>query len=166
MCRGAGGGIGLPVKANLILPAAALDWLAGWSAEHARRHCPRPCRRPRGGPGPCPACGKPGSAGMPALANLAFPLLTLLGVAERPGEAHALGALDPGVIRDLTAAGARHPDSEFCLTIVDDQGHAIGHGCCKPLRGKKARAAPAGNGRVAFAPSGRPARSAASGRGS
>ena len=92
---------------------------------------------------------------MPPLANLAFPLLSLLGLAERPGEAHGLGALDPGVIRDLTAAGARHPDSEFCLTIVDDQGHAIGHGCCRPLRGKKARAVSVDTDRVTFAPWGR-----------
>ena len=34
-CRGAGGGIGLPVKANLTIPAGALDWLAEWSAGNA-----------------------------------------------------------------------------------------------------------------------------------
>ena len=87
VCRGAGGGIGLPIMANLTLPAAALDWLAEWSAEHAGDTVRGPAEAGsyrRGGPGPCPACGKPGSASMPALANLAFPLLTLLGVAERP----------------------------------------------------------------------------------
>ena len=152
--------------ANLTLPAAALDWLAEWSAQQAGGTGPAggTARGPagtgasnrRGGPGPCPACGKPGSPGLPALENLAFPLLTLLGLAERPGEAHGLGALDPGLIRDLAAAGARHPGSEFCVTITDDQGHAIGHGCCRPLRASKARAVPAATGRVTFAPSGQP----------
>jgi hypothetical protein len=71
---------------------------------------------------------------MPVRGNLTFPLLTLLGLAERPGEAHGLGALDPALVRDLAAAGARHPASEFCVTITDEQGFAIGHGCGKPAR--------------------------------
>ena len=86
------------------------------------------------------ACGRTGgSARMPVRGNLTFPLLTLLGLAERPGEAHGLGALDPGLVRDLAAAGARHPASEFCVTIIDEQGYAIGHGCGKPVRGKAGR---------------------------
>jgi len=156
VCRGTGGGIGLPVRANLTLPAGAVGWLAQWSSGGNVRGPTRPGGRYRGGPGPCPACGKPGRASLPVLGNLAVPLLTLLGLAERPGEAHGLGPLDPDVVRDLTMAGARHPDSEFCLTIVDDQGQAIGHGCCRPLRGKKARAVPVDTDRVTVAPSGRP----------
>jgi len=152
VCRGAGRGIGLPIRANLTLPAGALGWLAGWSGGGSARG-PAP---PGGGPGPCPACGKPGSASLPVLENLAFPLLTLLGLAERPGEAHGLGALDPALVRDLAAAGARHPGSQFCVTVVDDQGHAIGHGCGWPLRGKKAGAVPVDADRVTFAPAGRP----------
>jgi len=92
--------------------------------------------------------------------NLAFPMLTLLGLAERPGEAWGLGALDPGLLRDLAAAGARHPASEFCVTITDEQGRAVGHGCCRPVRGAAAArlpagADPAGAGRPSFTPSGR-----------
>ena len=152
VCRGAGGGIGLPVMANLTLPAGALGWLAGRSSSDKARGP----TGSRGGPGPCPACGTPGGASLPVLGNLAVPLLTLLGLAERPGEAQGLGALDPGVARDLTAAGARHPDSQFCLTVVDDQGHAIGHGCCRPLRGKRTLAVPVDTDSVTFAHSGRP----------
>jgi hypothetical protein len=176
VCCGAGGGIGLSVKANLTLPAGALGWLAEWTSGHPGNAARGPtgagsggggsgggpCRRYRGGPGPCPGCGKPGSGSVPALGNsvpalenLAFPLLTLLGVAERPGEAHGLGALDPALVRDLTAAGARHPASQFCITIVDQYGHAIGHGCCKPLRGKKRKTIPVDPDRVTFTPSGR-----------
>jgi hypothetical protein len=92
---------------------------------------------------------------MPTLSGLTLPLLTLLGAAERPGEAHGLGALDPALVRHLTTAGARHPDSQFCLTITDEDGYAIGHGCCKPIRGKKGQAIPIDPGRVTITPSGR-----------
>jgi hypothetical protein len=46
------------------------------------------------------------------------------------------------LVRHLTGAGARHPDSQFCVTITDEQGYAIGHGCLMPMRGKKGRAIP------------------------
>jgi hypothetical protein len=87
---------------------------------------------------------------MPVRGNLTFPLVTLLGRAERPGEAHGLGALDPGLVRELAAAGARHPASEFCVTITDEQGFAIGHGCGKPIRGKAGAAIPVDPDRVTF----------------
>jgi hypothetical protein len=118
--------------------------------------------------------GGPGAngPGLPIRGNLTLPLVTLLGKAERPGEAHGLGALDPGLVRDLARAGAAHPDSEFCITITDELGHAVGHGCCKPARprqapGKAARrgkqgkappgpAPPADLDRATFTPSGKP----------
>jgi hypothetical protein len=161
-CGGAGGGIGLPVRASLTVPAGALDLLAEWSVEYAW-HSPRgptgsggggPGGWYRGGPGPCPECGA-GGASMPVREYLAFPLLTLAGLAQRPGEAHGLGALDPALVRDLTAAGARHPGSRFCITVADEHGFAIGHGCCTPMRGKAGRAIPVDPGRVTVSRSGR-----------
>jgi hypothetical protein len=86
---------------------------------------------------------------------MVFPLLTLMGLAGRPGEAHGLGALDPALVRDLAAAGACHPASQFCLTVTDERGFAIGHGCLRPMRGKKGRAIPRDSGRVTVTPSGR-----------
>jgi hypothetical protein len=138
-CLGTGGIAGLPVWANLTLPAGAVQWLAARAGADrdpagSDREAVGPGGGFRDGSGPCPGCGGRGSDRMPARGNLTFPLLSLLGLAERPGEAHGLGALDPGLVRALAAAGARHPASEFCVTIVDDQGFAIGHGCCKPLR--------------------------------
>jgi hypothetical protein len=94
----------------------------------------------------------PGGPFLPVRENLTFPLLTLLGLAERPGEAHGLGALDPALARDLAAAGAHHPASEFCVTITDERGYAIGHGCAKAPRGKAGRAIPASSDRVTFTP--------------
>jgi hypothetical protein len=68
-----------------------------------------------GGPGGDPGDGKDpaGEAAQPAatpssarLANLVLPLATLLGLAERPGEAHGLGPLDPQLSRELAIAAA------------------------------------------------------------
>jgi len=93
-----------------------------------------------GGDGATPAPDPAGHAGGPGLAarpNLTLPLATLLGLAERPGEGHGLGPLDPALVRDLAAAAARSPHSTWCVTITDPSGHAIGHGCAKPRRKKR-----------------------------
>ena len=71
--------------------------------------------------------GKSGSR--PVLADLVFPLATLLGLAERPGEAHGLGVLDPDLCRDLAVFTAASPHSQLCVTVTDPDGTAIGHGC-------------------------------------
>jgi Domain of unknown function (DUF222) len=87
-------------------------------------------------PGPAlpgPALSSPGPA-LPARVNLTLPLATQLRLAERPGEAWGLGALDPALVRKLAEAAARSPYSQFCVTITDQHGHAVGHGCCKPTR--------------------------------
>jgi Domain of unknown function (DUF222) len=73
------------------------------------------------------------------LRHLDIPLFTAAGTRRQPGEARSLGTLDPGIARRLAEAAARHPDSKFCVTITDSDGHAIGHGCCKPRRRRKAR---------------------------
>jgi uncharacterized protein YjbJ (UPF0337 family) len=78
------------------------------------------------------------------LRHLDIPLFTAAGTftandAQRPGEARSLGPLDPGIARRLAEAAARHPDSKFCVTITDSDGHAIGHGCCTPRRRRKPR---------------------------
>jgi hypothetical protein len=44
-----------------------------------------------------------------ANANLTIPLLTLLGLAKHPGEAHGLGTLDPDLARRFAASAARNP---------------------------------------------------------
>jgi len=82
---------------------------------------------PGGGPGgPRP----PGRQGVrPVLTDLVFPLATLLGLADRPGEGHGLGVLDPELCRDLAELAAASPDSRICITVTDPAGIAIGHGC-------------------------------------
>ncbi len=92
-----------------------------------------------GGNGPASPPGNAGSgngAGLAANIALTIPLATLLGLAENPGDAHGLGALDPALTRQMAAVAGRNPRSHWCVTVTDDHGHAIGHGCAKRARNK------------------------------
>jgi Domain of unknown function (DUF222) len=85
----------------------------------------------------------PGSGVIPAgftgRNHLTIPLATLLELADRPGEIPGLGPVDPWLGRDLARASAASPKTTWCLTVTDDQGHAIGHGCARPEPAKYAR---------------------------
>jgi hypothetical protein len=70
----------------------------------------------------------------PGPLDLALPLATLLGLAERPGESHGLGPLDPDLCRQLAIAAIGSPWTRLCVTVTDSEGIAIGHGCAKPAR--------------------------------
>src|SRR5271165_1309216 len=100
---------------------------------------------PRGGDGPepaspdgpagCPTAGPCASAvpaGFAGRINLTIPLATQLGLADRPGEIHGIGPIDPALARDLAGAAAQNPKTTWCVTVTDEQGHAIGHGCARP----------------------------------
>jgi hypothetical protein len=82
-------------------------------------------------PGPQPG---PRPARVPSRrpADLIVPLVTLLGLAERPGEVQGFGLLDPGLARELAAAAAVGPRTEVCVTVTSPEGYAIGHGCARP----------------------------------
>jgi hypothetical protein len=85
---------------------------------------------PNGGPGHRgPRSGGPEAR--PRLTDLVIPLATLLGLAERPGEGHGLGPLDPDLCRALAALAVRSPHSTVCVTVTDREGIAIGHGCAR-----------------------------------
>jgi hypothetical protein len=86
---------------------------------------------------------RPGGGGEhPALPEVTVPLLTLQGRAARAGENRLLGPLDPAMARDLAAAAARSPYSRWEVTIVDDQGYAVGHGVARPRRGSRQQLRP------------------------
>jgi hypothetical protein len=96
--------------------------------------------RPGGGspgsPGPSPA---PDGDGLPLrYVDLVLPLATLLGLAERPGESHGFGPLDPDLCRGLAVAAIGSPWTRVCVTVTDSDGIAIGHGCGRPPRNVKA----------------------------
>ena len=84
------------------------------------------------GPAPAgPVAGviPPGFAGR---VNLTVPLTTVLGLADRPGEAAGIGPVDPWLARDLATAAARNPKTTWCLTVTDQHGRPTGHGCARP----------------------------------
>jgi hypothetical protein len=126
--------------------------------------------------GPAGGAGVAGGAALAANIMLTIPLATLGGYAEKPGDAAGFGAIDPGLARQLAAAAARSPRSAWCVTVTDEHGHAIGHGCAKRAgktrrpgrsgaagnRGSPGRASPAGGGGnsegtfLSFIPAGQP----------
>src|SRR6202522_2764558 len=81
----------------------------------------------------------PGSGVIPAgfigRNHLTVPLTTLLELAQRPGEIPGIGPGHPWLARDLARASAAHPKTTWCLTVTDQDGHAIGHGCARPETG-------------------------------
>ena len=83
--------------------------------------------------------GNLGAAPLPSprLADLVLPLTTLLGLAERPGEGHGLGPLDPALCRALAAAAIGSQWTRLCLTVTDADGVAIGHGCARRREAKR-----------------------------
>ena len=86
--------------------------------------------RVAGGPGRAGAGVVP--AGFAVRGTLTVPLVTLAGLADRPGELGGIGPVDPWLARDLAAAAARNPKTTWCVTVTDEQGHAMGHGCARP----------------------------------
>jgi hypothetical protein len=76
----------------------------------------------------------PGFAGR---VTLTIPEATVTGRADRPGELGGIGPVDPDLARDLATAAARNPRSTWCVTVTDKDGHAVGHGCARPVRRRK-----------------------------
>ena len=91
---------------------------------------------PGGGGGLGERRWRPGRGRRPrVLPEVTVPLVTLHGRAARAGENRLLGPLDPAMARDLAAAAARSPFSRWEVTVVDEQGYAVGHGIARPRRG-------------------------------
>ena len=72
------------------------------------------------------------SGGFAGRVTLTVPLTTVTGLADRPGELAGIGPVDPWLARDLAAAAAQNPKTTWCVTVTDQDGHAIGHGCARP----------------------------------
>ena len=76
-------------------------------------------------------------------------------LADRPGELAGLGPVDPWLTRDLAAAAAANPKTTWCVTVTDDKGHAIGHGCARPEPTSYAKRAGPGPPGFSFTPASR-----------
>lgn len=75
--------------------------------------------------------GRPG-ARWPTLTgsvNLTLPMSTWLGWSQSPGDIPGFGPLDAADSRDLADALAGHPDTQWCLTLLGDDGRPVAHGC-------------------------------------
>jgi hypothetical protein len=75
--------------------------------------------------------------GLAARINLIFPFYTAAGMADNSGQIPGWGAIDPGLVRDLAARATADKRTEWHLTLTDEHGWAIGHGCAKPKPGRK-----------------------------
>jgi hypothetical protein len=91
--------------------------------------------RPRGGD------AGPAVRSTAAKVNVTVPLATLEERVGRPGETAGLGAVDPELARQLARNAAADPRSGWCVTVTDQHGRAVGHGCARPVR-KSARGSP------------------------
>ena len=97
------------------------------------------------------AAQPPAPGGFAARITLTTPLATLAGLADRPGELGGLGPVDPWLARDLAAAAAANPRTTWCLTVTDNQGHAVAHGCARPEpKNQRNRAGPGPPGETGF----------------
>jgi hypothetical protein len=67
-----------------------------------------------------------------SLADLTIPLLTFLGLADRPAMMSRTGPVDPDLARTLAAAAARNPDSTWCITVTGADHRPVAHGCGRP----------------------------------
>jgi hypothetical protein len=150
---------GLEGDMDVLRARAFLDLLLGKDS--------RPRRDARGGedsagPGsggsgpdtPPPSPGPSGpavSGGFAGRVTLTVPLATVTGLADRPGELAGIGPVDPWLARDLAAAAARNPQTTWCVTVTDQHGHAVGHGCARPEpRAHRKRAGPGPPGETGF----------------
>jgi hypothetical protein len=143
---------------------AYLDLLLGQDSRPGASP-PAACR-----PAACrPAASPPGTSGRPGTSGpapggfagrvtLTAPLATLTRLAGRPGELSGLGPVDPWLARDLAGAAARNPATTWCVTVTDEQGHAVGHGCARPeprSHRKRSGPGPPGETGFSFAPASR-----------
>jgi hypothetical protein len=132
---------GLDGGMDALRAQAFLDILLGMDSRPPG-HTPDGTREPQAqAHTPAPAAGGP-LAGMipPGFAGhvtLTVPEATVTGRADRPGELTGIGPVDPDLARDLAAAAARNPRSTWCITVTDQHGHAVGHGCARPVRRRK-----------------------------
>ena len=102
--------------------------------------------------------GTAAPAGFAGRVTLTVPLITLAGLADRPGELGSLGPVDPWLARDLAAAAASNPKSTWCVTVTDEKGHAVAHGCARPepkKHGKRAGPGPPDGAGFSFTSVGR-----------
>ncbi len=136
---------GLPGSLEELRARAYLDALLGQdstpsqSPDPSQRAAPGQDSGPRQCPDPgettspanAPVAGPRGGQRLAARLNLTVSLTTLLGLADEPGNVASFGPLDSSLTRELAALAADHPASRSCITVTDDDGRPLGHGCAR-----------------------------------
>jgi hypothetical protein len=136
---------GLPGSLEELRARAYLDALLGQDSTPGQSPDPAQLAAPGqdSGPGQCPdpgettspanapVAGPRGGQRLAARLNLTVSLTTLLGLANEPGNVASFGPLDPLLARELAALAANHPASRSCITVTDDDGRPLGHGCAR-----------------------------------
>jgi hypothetical protein len=89
----------------------------------------------RGGAGDFGGLDAAGGPVLRGMINLTMPLGTWLGLGEIPGEVAGFGPVDAVDCRDMARAMAQHPSTRWCLTVIDQSGRPVAHGCARPRRG-------------------------------
>src|SRR5690348_6250573 len=136
---------GLDGGVDAIRARALLDLLLGRDSRPGQDGTAAPAARPAGAR----------EGGFAERVTLTVPLGTAAGLTDRPGELGGLGPVDPWLARDLLGAAARNPATTWCVTVTDQHGHAIGHGCGRPEpKSHRKRAGPGPPG-FSFTPTGR-----------
>ena len=137
---------GLDGDMDVLRARAYLDLLLGKDSRPSGSQPARAGSQPStpGQPGPAPG-------GFASRVTLTAPLATLADLADRPGELAGLGPVDPWLARDLATAAAHNPKTTWCVTVTDEKGHAVGHGCARPgPKGRRPRAGPGPPGETGF----------------
>jgi Domain of unknown function (DUF222) len=146
---------GLDGSMDQLRARAYLDLLLGKDSR-PRRQTTAGEDGPAAGPPPAGPGDGPVPAGFAGRVNLTAPVATLTDLAGRPGELSGLGPIDPWLTRDLAAAAAHNPKTIWCVTVTDEKGHAIGHGCARPEpKSHSKRAGPGPPGGFSFTPASR-----------
>jgi hypothetical protein len=114
---------GIPGTMDQLRNRAMLDRLRGLDAR---------------GPEFVRRAGTASERGLAARINMIFPIYTMTGATDNPGQIPGWGAIDPALVRELAGRAAADKRTEWHLTLTDERGWAIGHGCAKPIPGTKA----------------------------
>jgi hypothetical protein len=69
---------------------------------------------------------------VPGKLNLTVPLRTVQGQADRPGELAGYGPIDPELARRLADTVLAHPQTKVCVTVTNERGETMAHGCARP----------------------------------
>ncbi len=120
----------------LAAVAARRDGEQGASAGTPGDGADGPGQAGEGTPAGTPAAGPAGPGPrLRGTVNLTLPLATWLGWSRSPGDAAGFGPLDAEDSRTVAAWLARHPATQWCLTLTGPAGHALAHGCARTSPG-------------------------------